>query len=83
MNNMQPTAVKKAHLKVAIIFLGGWLFIAYIIYQNVQELGGLSGLMNEIRSGGYSDLVLLVFSIFLLAQFFRNLFKYLSFKDGD
>lgn len=81
MNNKQPTIVKKAHLKTAIIFFCGWLFIAYIIFKNLQELGGLPGLMNEIKSGGYSDLILLAFSIFLLAQFFRSLFKYLSFKD--
>lgn len=74
---------KKAYLKAALVFFAGWLFIAYVIVNNLLELGGLPGLMNVIQSGDYSDLILLVFSIFLLAYFFKNLYLFFSSKDSE
>lgn len=81
MTDKRTSINKKVYLKVALVFFASWLFLAYIIYSNIQELGGLSGLTNEIINGAYSDVILLAFSIFCLAKFFQNLFIYLSLKD--
>ena len=83
MNNKQPPADKKAHLKVALVFFGACLFVAYAFFTNIQELGGINGLMDEISAGSYSDLLLLALSIFLLAQGFYHLFKYLGLQRAD
>ena len=83
MTNTQAPVDHKAHLKVALIFLGAWLFIVYVLFKNIHELGGLHGLLNEIRGGEFSDLLLVAFSIFLLAKGLYHLFKYRSLKNQD
>ena len=74
---------KKAHLKVAAIFFAFWLFIIYVIVQNIRDLGRLPGFMEVIGKGDYSDLILVALSIYLLAMAFRSLFFYLSIKRDD
>ena len=81
MTDKHESIAKQAYLKVTLISICGWLFIAYVIFRNIRELGGFPGLMDEIKNGGYSDLFLLALSIFFLAKFFQSLYMYLSFKD--
>jgi hypothetical protein len=69
---------KRGHLKVGLIFFTAWLFILYILFQNIQELGGIQGLIDEVINGVYIDLILLLFSIYLLAEAIRNLYLYYS-----
>ncbi|RLW62677.1 MAG: hypothetical protein B6D73_18280 [gamma proteobacterium symbiont of Stewartia floridana] len=83
MINKRQAIDKNAHLKAALIFIGAWLFIAYIIFKNIKELGGLPELINEIRNGGYSELILLGFSVFLLAKFLQHFFNYLTFRENE
>ena len=74
---------KKAHLKVAVISFAFWLLMIYAIIQNIRDLGGLPGFMDVFAKGDYSDLILVAFSIYLLAMAFRSLFLYLSLKRDD
>ncbi len=83
MNNNQPPVDHKAHLKVAMAFFGGWLFVVIAIFNNIQELGGVNGLIQEIGAGSYSDLLLIALSIFFLAQAFNHLFKFLRLQRRD
>ena len=83
MKNKHTTVGKKAYLKTALIFFAFWLFLAFVIFNNMREPGGLPGLMNEVGNGGYSDLILLVLSVFFLAKFFQSLSLYFRFKNDD
>ena len=81
MSEKRETITRRAHLKSALIFLAFWLIIAHVLVKNIRDLGGVSGLVGVVRSGDYSDLVLMAFSIYLLAMFIRSLFKFFKFKD--
>ena len=72
---------RQGYLKVALIMFGFWLFIISVIFNNIQELGGLSGLIEVIKAGDYSDFILVALSIFLLAKAVQSLFKYINFQD--
>ena len=73
----------QAHLKVALISFGFWLFLIYVIFENIRELGGLSGLIGVMEDGDYSDLLLLALSIFLLARAFHSTVMYFRHKDDN
>ncbi len=75
MTSKQTQADKTAHLKVALIFLGAWVLVAFVIFRNIRELGGINGLLGDIQDGNYSELILLALSIFVLAQGLYHLFK--------
>lgn len=62
--------------------LAAWLYIAYVLFGNLQEVGGVVGLMDEVRSGGYSNLILLVFSVVLLAMGIQHLVLYFAARKA-
>ncbi len=59
---------KKSHLRAALIWFVAWIFVASVLARNVREANGIPGLIGEIQDGNYSILVLLLLSIFLLAN---------------
>lgn len=72
MTDKHESIAKKTYLKVTLILFCGWLFIAYVIFKNIRELGGFPGFLNEIKNGGYSDLFLLALGIFFWLSFFKT-----------
>jgi hypothetical protein len=67
---------RSRYLKSGVLYFVIWLFVAFFLYSELKDEGGVSHILRSAESGNYSPILLLVLSIVLFAYALKSIAAY-------